>query len=133
MSFNQQMSKAQCVRVLRWPPSEGLASEKELQMEWKSVFFFPSHIVINFSSAAGFEADRRGGSPGKGQIEGFKPTWAFRVRGRVAVQKERKHCDYLLKTNKDCLMLYLGSRVLNQLWFRCVSQMSFEFCLQLGS
>lgn len=88
MCFNQQRSDTQHVRGVRWPPSEGLASEKELQMEWKSVFF-PSHIVINFSSAAGFEADRKGGSPGKGQIEGFKPTWAFRVRGRVVVQKKK--------------------------------------------
>lgn len=96
MSFNQQRSDTLRVRVLRWPPSEGLASEKELQMEWKSVGFFPSHIVINFSSAAVFEADRRGGSPGKGQIEGFKLSWAFRVRGRFTLQKERKHCSYLL-------------------------------------
>lgn len=90
MSFNQQRSHKQCVRVLRWPPSEGLASEKELQMEWKSVFF-SSHIVINFSSAAGFEADRRGGSPGKGQIEGFKPTWGFRERGEGLLYKKKEN------------------------------------------
>lgn len=110
----------------------GVSFRERASNGMEECIFFPSHIVINFSSVAGFKADRRGGSPGKGQIEGFKPTWAFRVRGRVAVQKERKHCDYLLKTNKDCLMLYLCSRVMNQHWFICVNQMSLEFCLWLG-
>lgn len=133
MSFNQQRPDTHCVRVLRWPPSEGLASEKALQKEWKRRIFFSKPHCHKFFICSWLWGRQKRGQPRQGANRRLQTNLGFQSEGEGCCTKRKKtlwlfteegqrpsHAIYLFKGYEPTLVYMCQSkiiRVLSSAWY----------------